>query len=184
MIVVQDCEFAEMNEEEGDGVETEADICQIQNLKVEASWTFILVELLGCFVDSSQIPVGNNLFLSVIFSMNLPDTKICYRTRSSDSELLEILASVADDTENVVVTETAKIEGDKVGEVADIVSDDVEIMFQKFITVSDIIVITGHSGVIQSRDIQMLQVLSFVQTVNDGLVGVWKRFVVAFLSWN
>ena len=60
MIVVEDCELAEMNEEESDGVETEADICQIKNLKVEASWTFILVELLGCLVDSSQIPVGNN----------------------------------------------------------------------------------------------------------------------------
>ena len=116
--------------------------------------------------------------------MNVPNTKICYRTRSSDSELFEMLASVADDTQNIVVTETAKIEGDKVGEVADIVSDDVEIMFQKFITVSDIIVITGHGSVIQTRDVQMLQVLSFVQTVNDGLVGVWKRFVVAFLSWN
>ena len=116
--------------------------------------------------------------------MNVPDTKICYRTRASDSKFLEMLASVADDTQNIVVTETAKIEGDKVGEVADIVSDDVKIMFQKFITVSDIIVITCHSGVIQTRDVQMLQVLSFVQTVNDGLVGVWKRFVVAFFSWN
>ena len=116
--------------------------------------------------------------------MKVPDSKICYRTRASDSEFLEMLASVADDTENVVVTETAKIEGDKVGEVADIVSDDVEIMFQKFITVSDIIVVTCHGGVIQTRDVQMFQVLSFVQTVNDGLVGVWKRFVVAFFSWN
>ena len=120
----------------------------------------------------------------LIFLKNVPDAKISYRTRASDSEFLEILASIADDTQNVVVTETAKIESDKVGEIADIVSDDVKIMFQKFITVSDIIVITGHGGVIQTRDVQVLQVLSFVQTVNDGLVGVWKGFVVAFFSWN
>ena len=60
MIVVQDCEFTEMNEEESDSVETEAHICQIKDLEMEASWTFILVELLGCLVDSSQIPGGNN----------------------------------------------------------------------------------------------------------------------------
>ena len=67
MIVVQDCELAEMNEEESDGVETEAHICQIQNFKLEASWTFILIELLGGLVDSSQIPVCTKLISLLYF---------------------------------------------------------------------------------------------------------------------
>ena len=118
------------------------------------------------------------------FVKNVPDTKICYRTRTSDSEFLEILAIVADDSEDVVVTEAAEVQSDEVGEVTDVVGDDVEKVFQKFITVRDVIVITGHSCMIQSREVEVLQVLCLVQAVNDCLVGVGKRFVVTFSSWN
>ena len=57
MIVIQNCEMLEMNEKESDGVETETDVWQIQNLQFKAARTrrFILVNLLGCLVDSSQI---------------------------------------------------------------------------------------------------------------------------------
>ena len=66
----------------------------------------------------------------------------------------------------------------------DVVGDDVEIVFQKFITVCDIIMITSHGSMIQTGYVEMLQVLRLVQAVNDGFVGVGKRLVIPFSSWN
>ena len=45
IVVIQDSETLEMNEEESEGVETEADISQIQNLQIMTSWIIVAVPL-------------------------------------------------------------------------------------------------------------------------------------------
>ena len=45
IVVIQNPETLEMNEEESEGVETEADISQIQNLKIMTSWIIVAVPL-------------------------------------------------------------------------------------------------------------------------------------------
>ena len=91
------------------------------------------------------------LLLQLIDHYNdLPDTKVCNRARTSDSELSEFETVVTDDSENVIATQTTKVQTDKVAEVTEVVSNDVEIVLQQFITVSDIIVFTGHCTVVQT----------------------------------
>ena len=45
IVVIQDPETLEMNEEESEGVESEADISQIQNLQIMTSWIIVPVPL-------------------------------------------------------------------------------------------------------------------------------------------
>ena len=45
IVVIQNPETLEMNEEESEGVETEADISQIQNLQIMTSWFIVAVPL-------------------------------------------------------------------------------------------------------------------------------------------
>ena len=61
MIVIQNCEMLEMNEKESDGVETETDVWQIQNLQFETPGRLVLVNLLSCLVDASQISKEDHL---------------------------------------------------------------------------------------------------------------------------
>ena len=50
----------------------------------------------------------------------------------------------------MIATQTSKVQTDKVAEVSKVVSNDVEIVLQQFITVGDIIVFTGYCTVVQT----------------------------------
>ena len=88
--------------------------------------------MLSCLVDPGQVS----------------HPQVTHRAGSPHSQLSQTWTRVADHAEDVIVTETAQVEGDQVGEVAEAVRDNVEVVLKQVLTVGDVIVLTLNTAVI------------------------------------
>ena len=83
----------------------------------------------------------------------------------------------------VVVHQAPEVQSEETPEVTETLADDVEIMLQEVVRVSDIVVFTAHRVVVEAGDVEMFQILQSVETVQDCLVSVRQGAVGALSSW-
>ena len=122
-----------MDEEEGECVQAEADVCQVQDLELEAAGRVPGLGLLRGLVDAGEVP----------------HPEVSHRGRAPDPELPQLPAGVADHAEGVVGAQAAEVQAHEVGEAGQAVRDEVEVVLQQLLAVSDVIMLTLHRRVIQ-----------------------------------
>ena len=109
-------------------MQAEADVCQVQDLELEAAGRVPGLGLLRGLVDAGEVP----------------HPKVSHRGRAPDPELPQLPAGVAHHAEGVVGAQAAEVQAHEVGEAGQAVRDEVEVVLQQLLAVSDVIMLTLH----------------------------------------
>ena len=111
-------------------------------------------------------------------------TEVSQAAGTPASQLQQGGTALADLPQYVVIDEAAEVESEEAAEVAETLGDDVEIMFQQVVRVSYVVVFTRHRVVVQTGDVEMLQIFQLVETIQDCLVSVGEWAVGTLSSWQ
>ena len=98
-------------------------------------------------------------------------------------ELSQVSTGVTDSSQDVIVDQCTKVDGEKGGEASNTVVDDVEVVLLDLPTVHEVIVVAWGGVLVKTREVEMFKKCQLEKTVKNCLMSVGKRMVRNIFSW-